>query len=492
LLFLNPNRATLVVLAVVALVASTRADEQSGDAPQTTQATQSADDAQQPNAAPDQQMDNQVPPYKSNPPIVGLHYPYPPLTGAENRSYLLPGAQFLGGIDGFEPDGFGHPTYYGSARGLGSLSLQKLWRRYDLDLDYLGGVAYLGYRSLHYALLQSLDAEQHISWRTGQLAIRDSFNYLPEGNFGAGAYGAVGALSSLASGEGGLLGLGIFGPGTLVSLGEQPRIMNVALADVTQYLSPKSSIYAAGSYGFVHFTGGNLQLINSQQVVAETAYNRQLSRKNQIAVFYGYQMFRFPGLPTTILPLPSGGRSVETNLINVLFGRRINDRMEVIGGAGPQITDIHNPLAGSTRRVTISGRASFHYRRRTTDLFASFARYNTNGAGLFGGATTNLARFAANRPFRRVWLAGLELGYTHERSLINFFGNQNLVYEYGYVGGGLHRQLSRELSAFVTYQFGNLHFNSTLCVNATSCGRLSQREVVLVGLDWHPHPIRLD
>jgi len=490
-LFLNPNRTTLVLLAVVVLVAFARADGQREDAPQTAQTTQSADDAQQTNGAPEQETDNQVPPYRSNPPIVGLHYPYPPLTGGENRSYLLPGAQFFGGVDGFEPDGFGRSNYFGTVRGLGSLTLQKLWRRYDLDLDYLGGAAYLGYRPLNYALLQSLDAEQHISWRTGQFAIRDSFSYLPEGNYGTGAYGAVGALSSLASGEGGLLGLGIFGPSQLAALGEQPRILNVTLADVTQYFSQKSSVFLAASYGFVHFTGGNLQLVNSQQVVTEAAYNHQFSRKNQIAVLYGRQEFHFPSLSTPTATLLSGSRGVETNLVNVLFGCRISERMEFIGGAGPQFTDIHNPLLGSAKRSSISGRASLQYRLRTTELFASFARYNTNGAGIFGGATTNVARFAANRPFGRVWLAGLELGYTQEHSLINFFVNQSEAFQYAYVGGGLHRQLGRELSAFVTYQSGYARFNSTFCV-ASSCGRVTVREVALVGLDWHPHPIRLE
>jgi len=492
LLSLNTIRGRCILLAILVLIAGLGAEAQSDGATQDPDSAQSSDsNQQQPNAPAEQESDSQIPPYRSNPPIVGLHFPTPPPSGAENRSYLLPGAQFAAGINGTEPDGFGHSNYYGTTRGLGSLSLQKLWHRYDLDLDYLGGVAYLGYRSLQHALLQSLDAEQHISWRTGQFAIRDSFTYLPDGNFGAGAYGGIAALSNLGSGEGGLVGLGIFSPGQFGSLGEQPRITNVALADVTQYFSPKSSVFAAGSYGFVHFTGGDYQLINSQQVVAETAYNHQLNRKNQIAVFYGYQLFRFPSLPAnTLLPFRSK-RDIETNLVNLLFGHRVNDRMEFIAGAGPQFTDIQNPLLGHVHRFTVSGRASLKYRLRTTELFGSFARYNTNGSGLFGGATTNLVRFSANRPFRRVWLGVLDVGYTHNRALVNFFGSQNLVYEYAYAGGGLHRQLGREFSAFVTYQFGNLHFNNTFCLT-NSCGRLSQREVALIGLDWHPHPIRLD
>src|SRR2546427_9533149 len=34
-----------------------------------------------------------------------------------------------------------------------------------------------------------LDVDQRINWKRGQLALRDSFSYLPEGTFGFGAYG---------------------------------------------------------------------------------------------------------------------------------------------------------------------------------------------------------------------------------------------------------------------------------------------------------------
>ena len=36
-----------------------------------------------------------------------------------------------------------------------------------------------------------MDLDQKITWKRGQLSVRDSFSYLPEGNFG-GAYGSTG------------------------------------------------------------------------------------------------------------------------------------------------------------------------------------------------------------------------------------------------------------------------------------------------------------
>jgi hypothetical protein len=450
---------------------------------------------QQPNSTSEPESPgSQAPPYRTNPPIVGIKNPPP--TGTENRSYLIPGAQITAGADSAEPDGFGKDSSYGITHGLGSLSLQKLWHRYDFAADYLGGAAYLGSRRLDYALLQLLDAEQHISWKTGQLAVRDSFTYLPEGNFGAGAYGG-GALSSLYSGSG-LLGLGIFGAGQFATLGEESRLTNVALADVTQYISPRSSIFAAGSYGLVHFTGGNLNLINSRQIVSEAAYDHQLNRKDQIAVLYAYQSFRFPNAPENNIGTDLGNPpavaqpEVNTNLVNLLFGHRVTGRMEFIAGGGPQITDIDSPLLGRIHRLTFSGRASLKYQLRTTQLVGEFFRYNTNGSGFLPGTTTNLARFSVTRPFGRAWNAEFDVGYTHNDALVALLGHQAQNFSYFYGGGGLHRQFGREFTGFVSYQFGNLDFKNAFCLNASSCGRTSQREVVLIGLDWHPHPIRLD
>jgi len=460
---------------------------QDGSAGQSSDMSPSSDSDQQQKGA-----DEQGPPYWKFPPLVGFNFPTPPVPGSENRSFILPGAEFNAGVNATEPDGFGKVRSYGTARALGSLSLQRLWKRYDLGLDYIGGVAYLGSRREGHSLLQSLDADQHVSWSTGQLGFRNSFTYLPEGNFGAGAYGGSSALSALGTGGGGLIGLGIFSPAQFASLGEEPRITNVSLASITQYFSPRNSLFAAGSYGFVHFTNGSYQLVNSQQVVAEAAFSRQLTRKNQISFLYGHQMFRFPSLPETSGPPTGTNRNIQTDLVNVLFEHRIGERMEFVGGAGPQFTNIQSPDSGTTKHVTASGRANVKYRLRTMELFAGFSRYNTNGSGLFGGATTNIVRVSASRTFRRVWLGSFDAGYSRNTALIDFFGNHASRYQYTYIGGGLHRQLTRELTGFLSYQFGNLNFNNDFCLTATSCGRSSQREVALIGLDWHRRPIPLD
>ena len=143
------------------------------------------------------------------------------------------------------------------------------------------------------ALVQALEAQQRLGWRTGQLVIRDIFSYLPEGQFGAaGAWGlsSVGG-QSLGSGI-----PGIFNSEQLGSLGQQPRITNMVLADMVQSFTPRTALTLTGGYGLVHFTDNsatatqtNPNFINSNTVTAQAAYNYQVTRRDQVALLYAYQ-----------------------------------------------------------------------------------------------------------------------------------------------------------------------------------------------------------
>ena len=102
--------------------------------------------------------------------------------------------------------------------------------------------------------LHSLAATQRFLWRTGQFAVRDSFSYLPEGAFGFGSFGGVGAIGAGGLGGGGIAGssgAGIFTSSTYGTIGTE--VTNMAIADVTQYLSPRSAVILTGGYGLTHF-----------------------------------------------------------------------------------------------------------------------------------------------------------------------------------------------------------------------------------------------
>ena len=491
------RQKTLMMMLLTLLCGAARAQTDPGQQPAGS-SQQPADTTQPPAATPPAAFGQDNPPAQANenPPLSGLDQAALEPNIAP-RSFLLPGLEVSESMDSNIAGQTGNSSIHSVTRAIGSLTLQRLWRRYDLALNYLGGAAVYGSRNFGTNAVHDLNADMKILWRRGQLSLRDSFSYLPEGSFGGGAFGGAAGAQLGAVGIGnGFLGGGVFGRsnldffggGQFGSLGQEPRISNVGLADIVQNLTPRSSVTLAGAYGLVHFTSNDLGLIDSRQVTAQAGYNYTLSRRDQLALVYGYQDFHFPG---------GGGNTFLTHVFSVLYGHTISGRMNFVIGAGPQLTET-NDLSGSHRSLSASGRAMLNYRFPKTTIGLRYSRFNTNGSGFFPGATSDIAGFDLRRPLGRLWDFYAEAGYTHNKRVQQEFllGVNAVSDHYGYAGGGLHRQLSRDFSMFLSYQFNDLTFDSTFCTSgtniSTNCNRTSQRHMVTVGLDWHPRPIRLD
>jgi hypothetical protein len=411
-------------------------------------------------------------------------------------------------------------------RALGSLVLRRLWSNYDLALDYVGGAGYYNSHGLGWKALQQMDVDQKISWKRGNLSLRDSFSYLPEGNFAA-SYGALG--SSGIQGLGGTAFGSFFGGAALGTLGLAPRILNVSLVDATESLTPKSALTAAGGYAFTHFYGSQpngASFIGSSQVSAQGAYDRILSAHTQVALAYGYQAFDFNAIAT----------SFHAQIVEAMYGHRVTGRMDLLIAAGPEFTkisfpcDLFDALAGtsgchldqsgqisgsrSDTRIGAAGQARLRYRFPKTDLAFRYEHFLTSGSGLFAGAVTDLARLSASRPLNRVWGAAVDLGFSRNsrlQSLNNVQsttcvepGQQNPnnlpacpgvsanVFDSGFAGVAVHRQFGRSLHGYLSYQFNELWFDRSYCGGLPQCNRISNRDVITFGLDWTPRPIRLD
>jgi len=490
----------------------------------TPPATEPAPQSGQQEPIPAYGQDNAPPPISENPPLSGLDLPSLEPHAAP-LSYLQPGATISESADSNVANTLGGGSFNSVSRALGSLTLRRLWSNYDLGLDYIGGVGYYDLPGEGLKLLQQMDVDQKISWKRGQLSVRDSFSYLPEGNFGS-SYGSLGSqgISSL-----GTTSFGIFANGaTLGTLGLAPRILNVSLADISENLTPKSAITVAGGYAFTHFYGSaytGTSFIGSAQTSAQVGYNRILTSHTQIALVYGYQ-----GLDFSVQ-----GTAFHTHVIQGLYGHRISGRMDLLLGAGPQITLIDtqsavcsNPsltgfaclLAGDTlvpttiknTKLGVAAQARLRYKFPKTSLTLTYQRVETSGAGLFAGTQSDIVRLTADRPLTRVWDAFTDIGYSHNsrvqplsyQQLTECAGespssapppcpaNNATAYSYGFIGGGVHRAFGRSFHGYASYQFNELWFDQSYCPGTTACNRISNRNVVTFGLDWTPRPIRID
>src|SRR5581483_484887 len=475
---------SLVLLAVLPLIAW--AQENSAPQYQVGQQTvgnsQQAPDSSQPSTDNTQQQnvpapafgqDAPAPQVVENPPLSGLDQPAlePDLAA---RSFLIVGAHATEGMDTNAAGRFGGGFPISSlTRLLGSAALQRLWKRYALDFDYIGGGGLYANYTRGNAQIHALNVDQRIRWRTGQLAIRDSFSDLPEGAFGYGSFGGAGGYDLGGFGAiGGSLdggGASYFSSSQFGSAGQIPRITNTALGEVQEAFSPRSSATLIGSYGFTDFIGNDTKnFINSHQIGFQAGYNYQLNRRDQISLVYGYQNFQYP---------VSTDGSFTTDMWHVLYGHRISGRMQLVLGGGPQLTNINSfSLAGQPvnyTNFTVTGRASLKYKFPKTSIDLSFNRLNTNGSGLLTGATSNITKFDISRPIRRHWTAVADLGYAHNTRIIQLAGTQANSYQFGYAAAAMRRAFGRYWDVYGSYQFNELSFNAPFCGTAENgCGRV--------------------
>lgn len=484
-------------MALIPLGAWAQADTTSQ---QNTDADQSASgSAQQDQSTPAPAFGSgpAIPSASENPPISGLDQPSLE-PGTISRSFLAPGAILSESGDSNVAGAFGSGN--GSAglgsitRAMGSLTLQRTWNRYETDLQYIGGGVFYGGINRSADQVHEVELAQRAVWRTGQLAFRDSLSYLPEGNFGGGSYGGSAALQSglagVGSGAGGLSsGMGNALEGSLSagqfgSLGEAPRLTNSADVDLVQAVNPRTSFTMAGSYGFVHFTDNPFGLIDSGQTAAQLGFDRQINRTDQIAIAYGFQNFTFPQV---------SGTSVTANAVHLVYGHRITGRLDFVAAAGPQFTRIQSPIFGSSTRISASGNLKLRYSLPRTSLQLEYRHYDTNGSGYFLGSTTDAGTLSVLRPLGRVWDLNSDVGIANNKRL----DPASVVVpatsdRYIYAGAAVHRHVGRRYRMFLSYQYDRFSFNDSVCVAVAGCGRISDRQMGALGLEWYPRPIRLD
>jgi hypothetical protein len=501
LTMITVRRALFLLLSVFVCVSLALAQDDSG----------SSDSGAVPAATAPAEQNN-----AENPPLSGLDQPVAePAFGG--RSYLVPGFQVSESVDSNAAGASSNKTHMAEiSRALASVDMQKIWRRYQFGLDYIaGGDYYAGAAILgsqgRATQEHTLAADQRILWRTGQLVIRDSFDYLPEGTFGFSSYGGAGSFGSALGGisgsgagaglGGGIAGgspAGLFGGGQYGSIGFQQRIDNSAIVDITQGLSPRSTITLAGGYNFTDYldkSSAPFPIINSQQTTGQMGYNRLLTRKDQIGVQYAFQEFHFPR---------AGSGSVNAHVWNALYAHRITGRLNLSIAGGPQLVTVQNPptktnsSASASRVVSANGSLTFSYTVSSrTNASLMYQRYITPGSGFFAGANTNAARLTLGHSLGRHWLTSTDVGYSHNSSLLSSnttstTGVQSHAYQFWYAGTSLQRRIGQHFSAFVAYQFNDMSVGQCSAVNPNVCGYSAMRHTGQIGLNWHPKPIRLD
>ena len=436
-----------------------------------------------------------------NPPLSGLGEPGLELKSA-SRSFISPALLVSETADSNESNQLGASAVRPVEHVLGAFDLQKFWSKSDLFLEYLGGGAFQTSPVYNVQQLQAGGMEGITRWRTGYVEVRDSFSYIPDGSFATGAAGGLPglgvALGGLGSGEagGGLPGTLRFSVGGGEAVGEIPRLANTAIGDVVQAISPRSAFTLVGAFSNAHFydssncSGPASQqtncLLNSDETSIEGGYSHLISRRDQIAAVYAFQVFRFPY---------SQGGEIYNDVFNLRWSHTITGRMQLIIGLGPKYTDLR--FGTATPQWSLSGRAVLRYQfEQRASLALSWEKFTSAGSGYFPGADTQVAQLAYRRTMGRTYTISLAAGYSHNTSLLP--GGSSITaatsYDAGTAGAILRKHMGRTYDLFAAYSFNEVGFNEPNTLNCATfgCGSTAQRHTGSIGLEWHPKATRIE
>jgi hypothetical protein len=422
----------------------------------------------------------------------------PPSAEAPLRSYLLLGVTANESVQYAPANNFSGPNQTNSVTRLfGSLDYLRTKGRSQTAIDYRGGgFFFLNSDSSNSTnQVQQLTVQQHFSWHRTRLLLEDSVSNFPGGEFGAGFFGGASAYNlglppGVTAATGGNVS-DFFGFNTFGGLGQANFLTNVALADVSWEVTPRSALTFTGAYAFTDHIG-NQDFINSKQASAAAAYNYELTPRSMIGGFYGYQDIRFVG-----------GDEVMTNTVQGTFQHSISSTAGFALGGGPEFTRFHGPLeltigsivipfTATNHQVGASAYASFFHSFHHSTLSYWYDHQVTNGSGLFAGASSDIARFSFSRPVSRVWTVSFDAGFVRLSSIGNastgLLGNS---YSYGFVGGGVQRKLGQRFSFYASYQFNDENYDNSSCAISFNCAGLVQRHVAVAGISWRSHPVVL-
>ena len=432
-----------------------------------------------------------------NPPISGIDEPRLDLRRAL-RSFASIGLQASESADTNPTNQLGAGTRVRSiSRILGAFDLQRFWPKNDLIAEYVGGGAFYTSGIDQVRQLQDVGLLGVTRWRTGQLSVRDSFNYLPEGSFSAGSYGGAPGLNIAETSGYGIPGGGLPGihaAAQFGAVGLVPRITNTTVGSVVQSLSPRSAVTLVGSYGFSHFLEDQAFLFNSQQLTAEAGYSYMLNRRDQMAGVYAFQEFHFP---------QSATGKIDVHVFNLRWGHTISGRMSLIIGAGPQHVLIYQPGAGiqpsfQDTHWSASGRATLHYKFTRSSASISYEKFTSAGSGIFAGTDTQVVRASLLRPLARTWQFTGDLGYSHNKRLqfspFTESGFQGNYFNNGFAGAVVRHQIGRSYGVFAAYRFNEFSLQVPLPqgFEEFGSGKRAARHMATIGVDWHPRPVRIE
>jgi len=364
--------------------------------------------------------------------------------------------------------------------------LHRLWSRYELMTDYVGGGSIYRNNSGSNSTFHQFGLTQRIAWPRWSLKLNDYLGYLPESSFGYGGFnsglGGIGVNLVNANTLGSLPNANpLFIPNQTIFTTHAQRLSNTVLGEVDYKISPRSSITATGAYGILHFSGASF--LNSNNAVFRTGYNHNFTARDSMALVYGFSRFRF------------GGRlqNIDDHTVQLAYGRRITGRLALQLSAGPRIQRVSNPVSGSGRQLTWTAQSGLQYRLRRSTLAISYAKYLASGSGVLNGAQAHSVQMTVTQRLSWMWSGSLDAGFARNTALQGTTTQTNAAFNTWYGGFNLIRLLGRHTNLYFNYYLQRQTTTTDApCITGGVCSPSLLRHHFGVGVNFHSRPYRLD
>ena len=358
----------------------------------------------------------------------------------------------------------------------GSIDIGEHRRRYDLTVAYRGAETIYRpyyYPGIHNTPYHDGGISAQIFLGRWSLQLRDDVLYSWGPSFGglfAGGPAQPDQNNSLASIQPSLVS------GGTIQTALARQLSNTTLAEVDYARSRRTTWTLLGSYGLLRFLDPGY--INSQTATFRVGYNYALSSKNNIALSYDRNRITF---------LQNSGR-LETDLVQLGFGRKITGRLAFEVTAGPQLLHINYFGSSNPNRLSWSASSSLTYAKARTSYSLSYFRGISAGSGVFFGNKVQTVTAGASRELTKFWSAAVNGGYAVNDAL----GSAGILatqFNDWFAGANLNRAIGRQFHLGLSYGFQQQTSGGGVCPVLT-CGLARPFAQYGATLQWHPLLVR--
>ncbi len=367
----------------------------------------------------------------------------------------------------------------------GGVDLHRISGNSNLSLTYTGGATISNDGSAGNGVIQELGFVEKLMFRRLTFSLIDQFSYLPEAGFG---FQVPGGLTLPGGGSIGLQpGLP---PAQSILTARGQRISNAVVPQFDVPLTPRTSLTLVGTYSLLHYFDNGL--LNYYSGGIQAGYNRQMTRKDTLALLYRFTAYRYSNF----------GQSIDDHTVQVSYGRRVTGKLAFQIAAGPEITSFQIPITGPNAGTAAAGNAttnlawslntSLTYQLNRTQFGLAYAHGVSGGSGVQAGSVADTVTGNASRRLSRTFSGTASIGYARNSGLtvVSPSSTSTASQTFGYWTGnlGLSHTLGRTMNLGLNYLFQLQGSNGTFCVGPT-CGASFTRHEVSLTLGWHERPL---